>query len=162
MAERIAETHSKTRRTVVGILGKGHVEGRNGVPHQLADLGITGSMVLLPWDRDRPCAELDGRIADAVYGLDPVPEAEPPRQRLGVVVEADGDGMRIRSVQENGIAAAAGLKPGDLLITAAGVPIGRAADLTEVVERQAPGTWLPLMVKRDGKPRSLIAKFPAR
>lgn len=48
MAERIADTHRDTGRTVVAILGMGHVEGRDGVPHQLAALGIDNALVLLP------------------------------------------------------------------------------------------------------------------
>jgi len=30
------------------------------------------------------------------------------------------------------------------------------------VQRQAPGTWLPLKVKRGSETLELIAKFPAR
>jgi hypothetical protein len=32
----------------------------------------------------------------------------------------------------------------------------------EIVSRQAPGTWLPLSIRRDGQEIDLIAKFPPR
>ncbi len=141
MAERIAETRRTTGRAVVAILGEGHVDHRDGVPHQLADLGIPDAAVLLPWDADRPCEDLDGRVADAVFGLGPSREgAQPARPRLGVQLDtapnaatanqaanqaaspAAMDGVRIGSITENGVAAEAGLAAGDRILTAAGRP----------------------------------------
>ena len=164
MAERIAETHRDTNRSVVAILGMGHLEGRDGVPYQLADLGIGNSLVLLPWDPDRPCDALDGRIADAVYGLhdaDPSDGGEPPRPRLGVMLDSGSGGAKLRSVVDGSVAAAAGLVPGDVVVAAAGTPVRDAGDLTAVVQRQAPGTWLPLTVRRGQGTMELVAKFPA-
>jgi hypothetical protein len=34
--------------------------------------------------------------------------------------------------------------------------------VVDVVGVQAPGTWLPLSVKRDGQEIEMIAKFPPR
>ena len=34
-------------------------------------------------------------------------------------------------------------------------------DIIGIVKRQAPGTWLPLKLKRGGDIIELIAKFPA-
>lgn len=161
MAERIADTRRQTNRSVVAILGQGHIEGRDGVPHQLADLGIRDSVVLLPWDADRPCDELDGRIADSVYGLgDSEAAPDTPRPRLGVMLEPGQDGVRVRSVTEGSVAASAGLTAGDIVVAAAGAPVREASDLTAVVQRQAPGTWLPLTVRRDQGTAELVAKFP--
>jgi len=168
MAERIAETRRATGRAVVAILGEGHVDHRNGVPHQLADLGLPDAAVLLPWDADRPCEDLDGRIADAVFGLGPSREAaQPARPRLGIQIDTattspatPADGVRIGSVTENGVAAEAGLAAGDQLLTAAGRPIRRPDDLTAIVQRQAPGTWLPITVRRGDATREFVAKFP--
>jgi S1-C subfamily serine protease len=36
------------------------------------------------------------------------------------------------------------------------------SDLVEAVQRQAPGTWLPLKVRRGAETIELVAKFPAR
>lgn len=161
MAERIADTRRATGRAVVAILGEGHADHRNGVPHQLADLGMPESTVLLPWDADRDCEALDGRIADAVFGLDPVgEEAETPRLRLGVQLDPAPDGLRVGSVQENSVAAAAGLIAGDLLVNAAGSPLRQPTDLTAIVQRQAPGTWLPITLRRGDSAQDVVAKFP--
>ncbi|WP_343055089.1 ChaN family lipoprotein [Azospirillum oleiclasticum] len=161
MAERIAETSHATGRTVVAIMGMAHVEGRNGVPHQLADLGIADAVVLLPWEAARGCEDLDDGLADAVFGLGPVQGAETPRPRLGVRLEDTAEGAVIRAVQAGGVADAAGLKPGDVVTAAAGTPVRRAADLTAAVQRQPPGTWLPLTIARDRAVRDVVAKFPA-
>ena len=32
----------------------------------------------------------------------------------------------------------------------------------QIIERQAPGTWLPLVVERDGVRMDVTAKFPVR
>jgi S1-C subfamily serine protease len=44
---------------------------------------------------------------------------------------------------------------------AAGVPVTQMDDIVEIVKRQAPGTWLPLKLKRGGDTIEIIAKFPA-
>src|SRR5215813_10934805 len=52
MAQGIAETSARRPQTiVVGLMGMGHLQNRDGVPRQLADLGIKQASVLLPWDR---------------------------------------------------------------------------------------------------------------
>ncbi|MGQ9365930.1 ChaN family lipoprotein [Azospirillum sp. A39] len=162
MAERIARTRRDTGRTVVALMGAGHVEDRFGVPHQLADLGIPDALVLLPWEATRDCTRLDGRIADAVFGVAAPPApAEAAKPRLGVMLEPAEGGVRVGEVRGGSVAAAAGLRPGDLVVSAAGTPVRTPSDLTAIVQRQAPGTWLPITVRRDRGPRDLVAKFPA-
>jgi hypothetical protein len=71
MAQAIADSLA-TRPGVllVGIMGYDHVAHGYGVPHQLADLGVRDPAVLLPWDRDAKCGDLDGGgLADAVFGI---------------------------------------------------------------------------------------------
>jgi hypothetical protein len=43
------------------------------------------------------------------------------------------------------------LKAGDFGVRAAGLERRNSDDLVEIVGRQAPGTWLPLSIKRDGQ-----------
>jgi hypothetical protein len=151
---------------VVGIMGAGHVERRGGVPHQLASLGIADAAELLPWNRRYDCADLTPDLADAVFGIDPPPSdgpAGPPPPRLGVALDgspAEGGGVRVQKVSGGSVAARAGLKAGDVVVEAAGQRMARAADLTGAVARQAPGTWLPLKIRRGGKTVALVAKFP--
>src|SRR3954468_8176459 len=64
MAEGLASAHKRTGALAVGIIGGGHLEDRYGVPHQLNALGITDSVVLLPWSENRPCTDLKPGLAD--------------------------------------------------------------------------------------------------
>jgi S1-C subfamily serine protease len=60
------------------------------------------------------------------------------------------------------VAEIAGLKVGDHVTRAAGLAIRNPDELVEVIARQAPGTWLPLSIRRDGQEIDLVAKVPAR
>jgi S1-C subfamily serine protease len=48
-----------------------------------------------------------------------------------------------------------------VVLKAAGEDLSSTADLVEIIQRQAPGTWLPLEIERDGKIQTLVAKFPS-
>ena len=76
---------------------------------------------------------------------------------------AQGDGApRISRVAGDSVAETAGLQAGDHVVRAAGLETRNPDELVEIVGRQAPGTWLPLSIRRDGQEIDLIAKFPAR
>jgi len=66
----VAALASAPRAIVVGIMGRGHLEHRDGVPAQLAALGARRPLVLLPWNTDRDCADLSPDLADAVFGIE--------------------------------------------------------------------------------------------
>jgi S1-C subfamily serine protease len=68
--------------------------------------------------------------------------------------------VRVAEVVPDSIAAAAGVAAGDVVVQAAGAAVGSAQDLIGAVQRQAPGTWLPLVLKRDGRTVETVAKFP--
>ena len=149
---------------VVGIMGSGHIKHGYGVPHQLKDLKVTEVGTLLPWISGGSCRQLVGGTADAVFGSASVAAVtnEPPRQRLGIRFDmAQDGGARVLQVEKGSIAEAAGIRDNDVIGEAAGVQIKRPDDITSVVKRQAPGTWLPLRLKRAGDTIELIAKFPA-
>jgi hypothetical protein len=148
---------------VVGVMGTGHLRHGHGVPHQLRALGIGDVVTLLPWDRAAECKNLVAGLADAVFGVAaPAGGRTGQRPRLGVYLDPGADGVRIRQVEKGSIAEATGLREGDVVLEMAAVPARQVSDLVEVVQRQAPGTWLPLKVKRGGETLELIAKFPAR
>lgn len=72
---RIAQARARDPEALVlGIIGRGHLEYRGGTPAQLADLGIPDARVLLPHEGDCPVAP---GLADAVFGLVPLPAGEP-------------------------------------------------------------------------------------
>ena len=72
---------------------------------------------------------------------------------------ADGGGARVAGGRARSVAASAGLRRGDVIVEAAGAAVATPADLRAVVEVQAPGTWLPLRVRRDGRDRQVVARF---
>lgn len=144
---------------VVGVIGSGHLEHDWGVPHQLSDLGIGDAAVLLPWPPEQ-CAEMTADVADAVFLLTPgTPKDETQRPRLGIMVAADPDGVRVVSVDADSVAEAAGLIAGDVIVSAAGSPTRRVDELSALVRAQQPGADVPLVIIRDGETRRLTARF---
>lgn len=146
---------------VVGVMGGGHVMHGWGVPHQLADLGVSKVMTLLPWNQDRECGKLVAGIADAVFGLEAPAAGAPKRPRLGVLIEPAPDGVRILKVEKGSVAEAAGIRDGDIVSEVAGLRAAKPGDLVQAVQRQAPGTWLPLKIRRESDTLEIVAKFPA-
>jgi hypothetical protein len=70
MAEAIASTRSGGQRPmVVGIMGSGHIEYGDGVPHQLAALGVDDVATALPWCANTDYPANDPPIADMLFGV---------------------------------------------------------------------------------------------
>jgi uncharacterized iron-regulated protein len=152
---------------VVGIVGMGHLEFGYGIPHQLKDLGIDDAAVLLPWGPNRTCTDLNSpegtAIADVVFGTKPVLEAaNRPRPKLGVMISTKVKKVTVNNVLKDSLAAVAGIKNGDIVLKAAGIEIQDSATFIAIIQRQAPGTWLPLTLDRNGSEIEIIAKFPAQ
>jgi len=152
------------RPLIVGIMGSGHIKYGYGVPHQLKDLGVTEVATLLPWNSGTNCGQIVAGLADAVFGVASLSfvSHEPPRQRLGIRFEmAQDGGARVLQIEKGSIAEAAGIRDSDVITEAASAAIKRINDIVDIVKRQAPGTWLPLKVKRGGETIEIIARFPA-
>jgi hypothetical protein len=163
MAEAIAAAAERPANPlVVGILGRGHAEHRWGVPAQLRDLGLERVMVLLPVTANEACDELPEGLADAAFVVGSMEESVPTRPRLGVMIEPSENGVRIVRVLPDSVAAAAEIEADDVIVSAAGRAIRNPQDLVSIVARQAPGTWLPLVVLRKGESLERIARFPNR
>ena len=165
MAQALADAAARNPDAlVVGIMGSGHIAYGEGVPHQLANLGVNNIASLLPWDASADCTRFTASLATAVFGLPAplpaAPAATPPR--LGIRIEAAPDGVRVSSVNPASIAELAGLRAGDVLIEAAGAAVKTTDELRAIVGRMAPGTWLPLKAKRQDETVELTARFPAK
>ena len=162
MAEALASAHRKDPDAqVVGIIGRGHLEYRQGIAHQLADLGIEAVEVLLPVDLDEACAPQSADLADAVFVVETqIEQPQASKPRLGVIIEGSDDGVRVMEVVADSVAAKSGIEEGDLIQRAAGFEVQTSQQLIDVIQRQAAGTWLPLEVWRDEASIELIARFP--
>lgn len=145
---------------VVGIIGQGHLEHGWGVPHQLADLHIKDTAVLLPVDLPDGCANVSPGLADAVFALPRDMDPKRQRPRLGVMIETADGGARVTEVMPESVAQASGIEAGDVIVGAAGLPVTGSGDLVDTVQRQAPGTWLPLQIRRHGATTERVARFP--
>jgi S1-C subfamily serine protease len=89
----------------------------------------------------------EGRVRRAYLGVvvAPAPVAAPWRDRLGRAT-----GLRIADVVAGGPADEAGLRVGDLLLTAAGKPVATAQDLQRLLFAEAIGQRMPITVMRNG------------
>jgi uncharacterized iron-regulated protein len=165
-AQGIADARRKyPNATIVAVLGSGHVAFGYGAAHQLKDLGVTGVVSLIPVSVDTACSRVGKSFANAMFTLPPGGDEGPSsmeRPRLGVELVQGEGAPRVNRVVGNSVAEAAGLKAGDHVVRAAGVEMRSPDDLVDVVGRQAPGTWLPLSVRRDGQEIEVVAKFPSR
>ncbi len=97
----------------------------------------------------------DGKVRRAYLGIVSVPTPLPEklRARFGRV-----NGLRVAEVVADGPAAKAGLRPGDLLITAGGQPVTRAQDLQKLMFSAAIGRPLAITVMRNGALVDVIAQ----
>jgi uncharacterized iron-regulated protein len=163
MAQAITERlHVGGTPLVVAIMGAGHLRGGYGVPHQLRALGIADPAALLPWDVSQDCALLTAGIADLVFGVDDRRAQGAERPRLGVTLDQGEQGVTIRDVLKGSIAESAGARAGDVIKTVAGMPVTDAGTVIAAVQRQAPGTWLPITVQRGALSLELVARFPGK
>jgi S1-C subfamily serine protease len=96
----------------------------------------------------------EGRVRRAYLGVvvAPAPVAPPWREQLG-----RGTGLRIVEVVTGGPAERAGLRVGDLLLTAGGKPVATAQDLQRLMFDEAIGKPLAITVMRNGALVDVIA-----
>jgi S1-C subfamily serine protease len=97
----------------------------------------------------------DGRVRRAYLGLVcvPAPVPAPLRDRVG-----RAEGLRVAEIVPAGPAARAGLRVGDLLLSAAGSPVTRAQDLQRLMFSEAIGKPLAVTVMRNGALVDVIAE----
>ena len=97
----------------------------------------------------------DGRVRRAYLGVATVPGPVPPawRERLGRTT-----GALVAEVVPGGPADRAGLRRGDLLLTADGKPVRMAQDLQKLMFADAIGRPLPITVMRNGALVDVIAQ----
>ena len=165
MAQVLAEFSRRNPDALaIGVMGSRHITYGEGVAHQLENLGISAVVSLLPWDANDDCAGFSAGFADAVFGMpaaasSTTPAPAPPR--LGIQIRNAPGGVLVAAVETGSIAEVAGLRVDDVLVEVAGVSVKTTDEVRTLVSRTAPGTWLPLKVKRQNL-IELTAKFPAK
>jgi S1-C subfamily serine protease len=98
----------------------------------------------------------DGRVRRAYLGVvvSPAPVPAQWQPRLG----DRKTGLRVTSIVPGGPADRAGLRAGDLLLTAGGAPVTTAQDLQRLLFAEAIGRRLPVTVMRNGALVDVIAE----
>jgi S1-C subfamily serine protease len=98
----------------------------------------------------------DGRVRRAYLGVAVVPAPVAPvwRPKLG----GRATGLRVASIVPGGPADRAGLRTGDLLLTAGGHEVATAQDLQRLMFAEAIGHPLPITVMRNGALVDVIAE----
>jgi S1-C subfamily serine protease len=96
-----------------------------------------------------------GRVRRAYLGIVSTPEPLPAalQERF-----ARKSGLRVAEVVADGPAARAGLRVGDLLISAGGQPVQKAQDLQRLMFSEAIGRPLAITVMRNGALVDVIAQ----
>jgi S1-C subfamily serine protease len=97
----------------------------------------------------------DGKVKRAYLGIVSVPAPLPQKLRVRF---GRPSGLRVAEVVPNGPAARAGLRPGDLLLTAGGRAVTRAQDLQKLMFSEAIGRPLAITVMRNGALVDVIAE----
>ncbi len=130
MAEGLAAGLKMHRATLaVGIMGSGHVAYGSGVAHQLVDLGVADVATAITISPPDGCGEMQPGVADAVFILPETTIHKPDHPLLGVHITSADGGVLIERVVPDSVAEAAGLKQGDVIISAAGSHVKKSSEL---------------------------------
>lgn len=108
-------------------------------------VGLDREMILEPSGDDAGAER--GRLGVSLRALD--------EELAGVLGAPNGKGALVVSVEPDSPAARAGLRPGDILVSAAGEPVQETRGLAAAVAKVKPGSTLTITVLRGGRSTEL-------
>ncbi|MBF0357582.1 MAG: ChaN family lipoprotein [Magnetococcales bacterium] len=133
---------------MVALAGSGHIANGYGIPHQLSNLGIDQIKTVLPWTISEDW--VDPQVADYVWGVTK-PEEAPPPVRFGVMLGRFVDGVEIKSVLPDSLAAGVGIIADDKITHLNGEKITSSHNLIRKTRELNWGESVVLTVLRRNK-----------
>lgn len=135
---------SNPQHRMLVLAGRGHIEGRAGIPDRVTRrTGQRGTTVL---SSTSPATSRSD--ADFVVFVQPNPL--PPAGLLGAMLETDADGVRITGFAPGSVGEAGGLDENDIIRKLAGREIHHYADIKMALLDKGPGTVVEVQVERRG------------
>lgn len=145
MAEEAVRLHRSEGRPVLIIAGAGHVENGWGIARRLRRFDPGAEILtLMPWRG----GEFDPEVGDAFFYCPATYES-----KMGATLTATGfGGLLVESVKRDSRAARAGMRPGDVLVEAAGIPLDHLFSLHMAGAKvHEAGDELVFTVRRGGE-----------
>ena len=115
-------------------------------------LGLVAVALLLSSSMDPASHESSERVA----------HAETARPWLGISMDSDEHGVRVKKVMAGSPAETAGLQEGDRIVELEGTPIGMSQQVVRMVAAHAVGDMVALSIHRAEKPQVVRLKLTAR
>ncbi len=143
MAQRAADyLQAHPERRMVVLAGNGHLAYGSGIPQRLLRrLPVSSAIVLNGWQ-----GTIATRLAD--FLLFPEERSLPPAGRLGALLDEQGDRLTVAFCKTDSPCQAAGLKPGDRLVSIDDQVITGMSDLKLVIWDKRPGDRVTLGISR--------------
>ncbi|WP_031481706.1 ChaN family lipoprotein [Maridesulfovibrio frigidus] len=140
MAEQAVSLHRNSELPVVILAGAGHVEHGWGIAHRLKELDPEANIFMfMPWRGE----EFYPTAADSFFYCPPAYES-----RLGMTIEMRQGKAVIVAVKRDRKAYKFGIRPGDVLLKAQGIPV-HSLTAMHVAGRKAHKDKKPLIFKMD-------------
>ena len=124
-------------RTMVVLLGQGHMVYGFGVPDRVERRMRTISATVLPAPENHLPPEMDPELADYLYVTEKWEPPAPHGGRMGVLIRAPGSGpgLEVVDVLEGGAAAKGGMRKGDVIVSVDGTEVNSTVELHQALLR---------------------------
>lgn len=147
MAERAAGfLQAHPQHLLVVLAGAGHLAYGSAIPQRLTRrLAVDTAIIINNWQ-----GLVEPGLAD--FLLLPAERSLPPAGKLGVLLDASDDGIKIESCFEDSPCSTANIKAGDLLTAIDAVPVSTRADVSLALWDKLPGDTVTVSIVRKRWP----------